>query len=396
MEYINELRFIMNMKQLSMKSFISSLFCSRGGLMGRALVLSLLLFGCSNQENNAPVGDDTTIRFTFPDIDVNTRTEETSLGLLAEGTTVRVVVCNYKGSYVKENSYIVQANGSLEPAVKELYLAPGQYRFYTITPDLAVQHSGLQPTVSVNHKTDFASSWTDCKVGTEAQKEVTLTMLDRKCSHIVFKADMSESSLSVAPVIIRQIALTAMTDQPQTFVGTGLFAGLATNSYTLIAEETYFKTEGADPRKATGDFVTLPKAKKTFDVKLSVSMGGNTKPMLFDASISKAIAFEPSLEYTFTIRLAENGTVGLWLTIASWIDHAQNPELGGNPSVTVQLGEWTDVNWGDVSMGQNPEVITKIDGWVELDWQAELGKNPVIDANGDVWNPFEWSSVLGQ
>lgn len=395
MEYINELRFIMNMKQLSMKSFISSLF-SRGGIMGRTLVLSLFFFGCSGQENDTPVGDDTTIRFSFAGIEANARAGETSPGLLAEGTTVRVVVCNNKGSYVKENNYIVQANGSLEPAVKELYLAPGQYRFYTITPDLAVQHSGIQPTVNVNHKTDFASSWTDCKVGTEAKKEVTLTTLDRKCSHLIFKADMSASSLAVAPVVIRQIELTAMTDQPQTFVGTGLFAGVATNSYTLTADETYFKTDGADPRKATGDFVALPKAKKTFNAKFSVNMGGNNKPVIFAASTTEPIAFEPSLEYTFTIRLTENGTVGLWLTVASWIDHVQNPELGGDPSVTVQLGEWTEITWGVVSMGQNPEVITKVDGWIELDWQTELGKKPVIDANGNVWNPFEWSSVLGQ
>ncbi|WP_455592288.1 BF2992 family fimbrillin-A clan protein [Bacteroides sp.] len=381
--------------------------------MASLLLVAFALFclcfaSCSQTEESELPGDGVAVGFTLPGLEgAVTETEAATRGNLAENTKVRVVVykngAQSSANYVTEKVYTVQANGTLSATDGDLRLIEGSYDFYAITPALTVDHSGTSPKVTVSQKTDFACSLTtgqkitkwSSSEGSSVKRSIALTELERKCALLAFKVEMVPNISVINRIVISKVSLDRMARQPLTVTGVGNLPAAAANDYTLSAGSSFFTTEVQNARKATGSFTVLPKTSETFSLGMEVLMNGATStPVVFEAKEIEAFAFVKGYKYQFTVTLTKTGAIGLYLTISKWTDHLLNPELGGNPETTVQLGEWTDITWEETTMGGNPEVtLSKVSGWHSFDWEASLGEDAkvglgsVLTWTGTVYNP---------
>jgi len=293
-----------------------------------------------------------------------------------------------------------------------LYLLPGTYDFYAITPAFA---SADHKSVSVAHGDDFASSSTagvELKFGgtveqpkpgatdgsklTGSDGAVTLAVLDRKCSKIVFDVDRkSETAFDKLQIV--SVKMTKMTKSPvalKTLTDDIYTSPVTADSYiydnnaTFAFPETAFQKvegEGLDadyPYKWTVESPVLPKKSDKYGIELQVRFGsdaGNgdkeaTTLATTDDQIG-ALAFLPDVRYTFGLKLKGNG-IQLILSITPWNTPGDwGSSIGGYPSTYIVVGEW-EVTW---------------------DWSTDVGGYPVLQGfTVDGWKPnTAWNSELG-
>lgn len=343
----------------------------------------LCFVSCSSEDGNEEAGAGTAVGFTLGDISSEVTGGAATRAALAKDTKVRVAVyrtgAQSSANYVTTKEYTVQSNGTLAATDgKDLRLIEGTYDFYAVTPDLTVNTSGSNPTVSVPQKTDFAVSlttgkeikkWTSSE-GSSVKRAVTLTELARKCVKVNFAIDIAED---VAPTItdtkITEATLSAM---PATATATGINMPAVSGTSTVTLAESLFTTNTDNPRKSSGGTIVLPKTSGTFNLSMKARFNGVTSvTTLFPATNVPAMSFEGGKEYTFTVRLTKdklgNTSAGLWVTVSKWLTSDQDYNLGGVPSgpiYTQQLGEWTTVTW-DSNLGGvlTGPVITGVSGW---------------------------------
>ncbi len=363
---------------------------------------------------------------------------------LDEGVTVRIVA--YKeGStlanstsdvYVDEATYVaakvndgtgekivlkpctvtLDANGKVasfsESGAKPLYLFPGTYDFYAITPAFA---SSDHKSVSVAHGDDFASSKTanvEVKFGGTIEQggsanpgkgDVTLTTLDRKCSKIVFDVDRkSETAFDKLQIV--SVKMTKMTKSPvalKTFTDDIYTSTVAADSYIydnndeFTFPESAFKkgtASGMDadyPYQWTVESPVLPKKSDKFGIELQVRFGNDTGTNKDATTLTTtadqidqigALHFLPDVRYTFKLKLKGNGiqlilSIGNWETPAgSWSD----PDgIGGYPPTYIVIGTWEDcIEWtddSDIGGFLSPEFTGPGNWEPNHSWSTDLG-----------------------
>lgn len=346
--------------------------------------LCFLLFSCTQGDEMSEQSEGTAVGFALAGISGDVAPDGAATrAALATGTKVRVAVyktgAQSSANYVTTKDYTVQSGGTLAAADgRDLRLIEGTYDFYAVTPDLTVNTSGGNPTVSVSQKTDFAVSlttgqriakWTAGE-GSDVKRAVTLTELARKCVKVNFAIDIAED---VAPTITdTKIVEATLSNMPATATATGINMSAVSGTSTVTLAESLFTTNMDNLRKSSGGTIVLPKTSGTFNLSMKARFNGVTSvTTLFPATNVPAMSFESGKEYTFTVRLTKdklgNTSAGLWVTVSKWLTSDQDYNLGGVPSgpiYTQQLGEWTTVTW-DSNLGGVPtgSVITGVSGW---------------------------------
>lgn len=363
-------------------------------------LFGLLLFcfcfvSCSeNEATGEQAGEGIAVSFRLPSIGVSA-----TRGALEGGATVRVLVYpkgSTSGAPLAQNTYL-STDGILTSCVvdhlgavtsgagSEMRLTSGEYDFYAITPALAVtaQADGLF-TAEVAQRVDFASSVTTQTISASAGSAVELTELERKCAKLTFAVDVAEAaSVGISSTSLVDVSLSGMSVS-QRVTGSGdLSAG--ESSSTLIVDDV-FTTDSAEPRKASGSFIVLPRGDTSLDLSLRARFNGVTSvTTLFRNAAVSVPAFEKGKSYTFTVRLANDGKLKLWLTVSPWNTNDQDLNLGGVPTgpvYTQLIGEWSTVTWEN-NLGGVPTgpIITGVSGWWDnINYNPHLGSS---DANSN-------------
>ena len=335
----------------------------------------------------------------------------------------------------------VDDNGKMaadQTGAKPLYLLPGTYDFYAITPAFAPDASA-HTSVSVAHGDDFASSKTagvTLKSGGGVEQPdpasggstisgsngaVQLTVLGRKCARLSFT--VSRKSEGIEKAKFRLLWLSKLATSPKNSVSingdiTADIDNTADQSGgghfdfavpTDIKEPTGTTTipspiEGKDPLPAflcdVADEV-LPKAAGVLNLHMEVLFNDRVDKtdadILADPSLLSVLDAElPSIAYVkdkqYNYRLIlKGGIVYLELTVSNWTDlnDCSVDNLGGASQVEgIVVGTWTPCSNPNDDMGQGSASGELGSGdwmWTEnQNWSVELGNymQAVSQANG--------------
>lgn len=390
---------------------------SLGWRVGTQLLFCCFLLSACTQADDLHGRDGAMVRFSLSSGAVSTEEIPTRIDVsMAEGTEVRVLAyCRPDGAadavlsnanYAGESTYRVSADGTLQAAANPLQLIAGTYDFYAVTPALAVDHSGSQPTVSVGHRTDYAVSLTTVKTITAGSvNSVALETLARRCSLLSFATDLKEGVTGITSARITSVRLTGMTDEPRTATGTGLLPlALGTTEVALL--DTDFAYPDADKTyQAHGQVVVLPKQEAPFNLTMKVCFNGSTTPLTLNANLEK-IRFEPGCRYAFAIRFRQPGDiyVELVLTVAPWTLNTLDTSMGGVDNLPIQvtpLGYWT-LNTSDTSLGGADNVnigIGVVAGWTLNTTNTSIGGIDGMNINTGVsggWGSSSTNTSLGE
>ena len=336
----------------------------------------------------------------------------------------------------------VDDNGKMaadQTGAKPLYLLPGTYDFYAITPAFAPDASA-HTSVSVAHGDDFASSKTagvTLKSGGGVEQPdpasggstisgsngaVQLTVLGRKCSKIVFDVDR-KTDTAFDKLEIISVEMSKMTKSPVVLAKfiDDIYSGtdesgvsyIADNSAAFAFPESAFRKStdtGMDatyPYKWTVESPVLPKKSDTYGIELKVRFdsdaGTEEDPTTLKTAADQigALAFLPDTRYTFRLKLKGNG-IQLILSITPWnAPDTWDSAIGGYPSASIVVGEWTGSwNWS-TDVGGYP-VLTGFDveTWTpNSEWNSQLGTYLSVvfgSAFPENWNPnAPWGNGLG-
>ncbi len=326
------------------------------------------------------------------------------------------------------------ANGKVasasETGAKPLYLFPGTYDFYAITPAFA---SADHKSVSVAHGDDFASSKTanvevkfsgTIEQGGSANPgkgAVTLTTLDRKCSKIVF--DVSSKVYSrpadgggtvewpaVKKVEFKAVKLFKMAPSPVANVvfdtdiapdakdvALDVANDLPANGVFVFPSDAFatFDSEATPATtSSTGSAVLLPKSDATFGLYMELLFNGATD----DASGKNRVKlitdqlpqmpFVKDVQYRFSVKLKGKDVV-VTVSVLLWDTITDDSTLGEGAGVdAVVMGAWTNVSWDDASdLGADGTVTVGPDNWApNLDWSADLGEYLKAIVQSDAWS----------
>lgn len=325
---------------------------------------------------------------------------------LAAGTTVRIVACARRtdgaapdfaqDTYVSEATYVVQADGSLKACTVDaagtstgtdgasaMRLRAGTYDLYALTPALPLAD---RRTVSVAHGTDYAGSVTPaCAVAVQAAgapQTVTLAMLERRCSRLVFS--ITRKAANVQKAVINSVQLARIAASPASaIVGAALPTGAHTGSYTF-PDGTF--TPGAVPYEASGADEVLPKSSAVYDLAMKVTFNDAEQPAELAAELP-ALAFRPAVRYNFDVALKGDAIV-LSLQVTPWNTDAvwDMPDIGEPPFASVIVGKWAVDGW-NTDVGGYFVPVLRPDSWVaNSNWQTDLGA--YFNA---VFRPEDWN-----
>lgn len=356
-------------------------------------LFALSLFACT-EADDLVIRDGVVVLFTTPGMESggsgSTRAETNTYVPLDENATVRILVYRRKGAnadlsvddFIGENTYVADSYGQLSACVvnadgqkitgaaSELRLIQGAYDFYAITPAIACTD---HETLSVKHGVDYATSLTTASIPTDLTDlgKVTLNTLERKCSKLEFSFDRETSN--VTQIDIDEVTLTAMSKAPLTGTLNGnLPDAILFEDMTLPG--SMFKTDETVKYKATGSKIVLPKPAGdiTVGMKLRFNGSSSTQVTLKPATVA-GLALAKGTRYAFKVTL-KGGSVELTLTVADWAatHNITADNLGASNSLTVDVGEWENVNING-STGGNSN--TSIGDWTaNPDWEDILGE----------------------
>jgi len=318
-----------------------------------------------------------------------------------------------------------------------LYLLPGTYDFYAITPAFA---SADHKSVSVAHGDDFASSSTasvELKFGgaveqpkpgatdgsklTGSDGAVTLAVLDRKCARLNFT--VSRKSEGVEKAKFRSLWLSKLATSPKSSVsidqditadtdnsaenmpstpqsGGGHFdfsvpTGVQSPTTGPDGTTTIPASDGSGGTLpaylcAVADEV-LPKTADTLHLHMEVLFNDNADKTdaeiaadpqsvsVLDAQLPQ-IAFEKDKQYNYRLIL-KGGIIFLELSVSDWADPVASwsaDDLGSTPSVEgIVVGTWTPQESDSGGMGQGStggELGTTDWTWsANQNWGIEFG-----------------------
>ncbi len=404
---------------------------------------------------------------------------------LAKGVTVRIVAFKQgtdiasaaAAGYVAQATYVAaegsggaivlkpcnvtldgdgKVSGVNETGAKPLYLLPGTYDFYAITPAFLPDDS-THASVSVAHGDDFASSLTagvELKFGgavvqggspTSGKGAVTLTTLDRKCARLNFA--VSRKSEGVKKAKFRSLWLSKLATSPKNTVsiGTDITADTDTSAENMpttpqsggghfsFTVPTGVQTPSAGPAGtptlpsptpggtplpaylcAVADEV-LPKTADTLHLHMEVLFNDHADKTDAEIAANPALisvldAQLPEIDYTkdkqYNYRLIlKGGSVFLELTVSNWADDLADwsvDDLGGTPQVEgIVVGTWTPSSNQNDDMGQgSASGTTGTIDWTwtpNQNWSVELGNymQAVSQANGWTSNSADNTAMGG-
>lgn len=388
------------------KFIFVSLLARGEGVGGRlSLLLACLLLASCTEVGGLMDRSESTVNFSLSSDAVVPEVSPTRAGAvdMEVGTTVRVLAYRRpagagsavlsSANYVGEATYQVTSGSTLAlcgvkldangtPSVdagvtaEPLRLIAGTYDFYAVTPALAVDHTGSEPTLNVRHHTDYAVSVTE-KTISPGNSTVGLTTLDRRCTLLSFSTDRKEGATDITQVVMGNVLLTNMGDEPIQAKGTGLL-DVATNTYahtfTLAAAKFGIPDEEL-PYKAYAEEPCLPKSAGKFDLNVNVKLGSATNAVQLEAK-DLSMTFDPCKHYAFTLRFKSNG-IELAVGVAKWTDAIGSTQVGGAKfPVEVVVGEWTDVDWS-TGIGGNkiPPFTPNVENWGDLNNKLNIGAN---------------------
>ncbi len=404
---------------------------------------------------------------------------------LAKGVTVRIVAFKQgtdiasaaAAGYVGQATYVAaegsggaivlkpcnvtldgdgKVSGVNETGAKPLYLLPGTYDFYAITPAFLPDDS-THASVSVAHGDDFASSLTagvELKFGgavvqggspTSGKGAVTLTTLDRKCARLNFA--VSRKSEGVKKAKFRSLWVSKLATSPKNTVsiGTDITADTDTSAENMpttpqsggghfsFTVPTDVQTPSAGPAGtptlpsptpggtplpaylcAVADEV-LPKTADTLHLHMEVLFNDHADKTDAEIAANPALisvldAQLPEIDYTkdkqYNYRLIlKGGSVFLELTVSNWADDLADwsvDDLGGTPQVEgIVVGTWTPSSNQNDDMGQgSASGTTGTSDWTwtpNQNWSVELGNymQAVSQANGWTSNSADNTAMGG-
>lgn len=358
---------------------------------------ALSLFACT-EADDLVVRDGVVVSFVTPGMNAGesevTRAVNTYMPL-DEGVTVRILVYRRKGTnpdlsadeFIGENTYVADDYGKLSACVvdangnkingtpTELSLIQGSYDFYAITPALPTV-SNDHKTISVKHGVDYATSLTTKAIAPGAGT-VPLTTLDRKCSKVEFNFDRKSSN--VTEIQIDEVSLCDMSKAPLIGTLAENLPDASAKTDTVKLGSSDFKIDATTKYKATGDTIILPKPAGDFKVGMKLKFNGGTTQVTLKPATVKNLAFAQGTRYVFKVVLL-GGSVKLTLTVADWAEtyNITADNLGASNSLTIEVGEWNNVNF-DASTGGNAD--TNIGDWAASStWDDDLGKYPGLKA----------------
>lgn len=351
------------------------------------IFLSLLCLTACTEADDLAVRDGVVVSFITPGM---TSTRADSYVKLDENTTVRILVYRRKGAtadlsvdnFIGENTYVADAYGQLSACVVDgdgkvtsttgtpLKLIQGAYDFYAITPAIACAD---HKTLSVKHGVDYATSLTAASIPTDltASGKVTLNTLERKCSKLEFSFD--RKTTNVWEIAIDEVTLTAMSKEPLTGTLNEDLpdAAILDKEITMMGSE--FKIDATDKYKATGSKVVLPKPAGDITVGMKLKFNGSSTQVTLKPATVTGLALAKGTRYAFKVTLV-GGSIKLTLTVADWGEtcNIKADDLGASNSLTINVGEWNNVNI-DGSTGGNSN--TSIGDWTaNPDWEDILGE----------------------
>lgn len=356
---------------------------------------ALSLFACTEADDLA-IREGVVVSFTTPGMDSGesglTRAETNTYVPLDENATVRILVYRRKGvnadlsvdDFVGENTYVADSYGQLSACVVDndgkvtsttgspLKLIQGAYDFYAITPAIACAD---RKTLSVKHGVDYATSLTAASIPTDltASGKVTLNTLERKCSKLEFSFD--RKTTNVWEIAIDEVTLTAMSKEPLTGTLNEDLpdAAILDKEITMMGSE--FKIDATDKYKATGSKIVLPKPAGDITVGMKLKFNGSSTQVTLKPATVTGLALAKGTRYAFKVTLV-GGSIKLTLTVADWGEtcNIKADDLGASNSLTINVGEWNNVNI-DGSTGGNSN--TSIGDWTaNPDWEDILGEYP--------------------
>ncbi|WP_300704620.1 fimbrillin family protein [Bacteroides sp.] len=357
------------------------------------LLVALLFGSCTESELLIPEKDTFTVEFSVAGI--GTEVTTTRAGVLLENDRmIRILAFRREGTdpdlskdeYMGEAEYRAGGdNGTLSATGTPLLLRKGTYDFYALTPNLSVTRTdgsgeGKTCTVSVNHGTDYATSFTPAVTVTEEKQSVDLAMLKRHCTMLTFA--LSPKYQNVTSVAIKSAGLTNLTHAPLTTslsdsklslegIALDTEISLAGNSFTCPdADNTPY-----DRKAAT---IVLPRKAGAFKFKMKVAFNGLADTEL-EADLPADLVFAEGTHYTFTVKM-KGGSVQLELKVTEWAGTEDNDvSMGdpGTPTIEVVIGEWKNVDL-DALMGGSGDTPVIIGGWKadEENWNGAIGDYP--------------------
>lgn len=365
--------------------------------------------GCSRSEDSAPVSGEVELRFGLGGISVEVVTEsetKASAEQLAAGTTVRVAAYRRTGadadltqdSYAAEATYLVQDDGTLVPCTVDVFgastgtagassmrLRSGTYDFYALTPALPLTD---RKQVSIGHGIDYACSLTPVRtIGDTHGGNVTLEMLERRCSRLAFS--VTRRSDHITSAAIGSVRLDRIAQDPASaLLGQALPVGANTGTYGF-PDGTF--TQGAEPYLSSGTEETLPKSNAAFDLAMGVRFNGAADPTALEAEIP-AMAFLPGVRYNFDISL-EGKYIVLTLVVTPWEVSAWDvPDIGQPPVVGVTVGRWEITEWSSDLGGYFTPVLGP-DSWIaNSDWDTDLGAYFEALTAAGLWTNKSWNT----
>ena len=390
-----------------MNKQINSIFLPlffREGLGASLLFLGCLLLAACTEAEGLMERSESTVNFSLssdassPDV-VPTRAGAVDMEV---GTTVRVLAYRRpdgsgsavlsSSNYAGEAVYKVKAGSTLElcsvtldangfPSVDAgatpppLQLITGTYDFYAVTPALDVNHSGSNPTLNVRHRTDYAVSVTSKSIS-PGNSTVGLSTLERRCTLLSFSTDRKTDATDITKVVMGEVLLTNMPNEPMQATGTGALnvAGNTNGTTFTVAAANFGIPDNNFPYKAYGETPCLPKSAGKFDLKVNVTLGSATTPVLLEAK-DLSMSFDEGKHYAFTIRFKSTG-IELLIGVADWTDAIGSTQIGGSKlPAQIVVGEWTDVDWS-TGIGGNkiPPFAPNVDNWSDLNNKLNIGE----------------------
>lgn len=352
---------------------------------------ALSLFACT-EVDDLVVRDGVVVSFVTPGMNAGeseaTRAVNTYVPL-DEGVTVRILVYRRKGNnpdlsadeFIGENTYVADDYGQLSACVvdangdkttgtpTELRLIQGSYDFYAITPALPTV-SNDHKTISVKHGVDYATSLTTKTIAPGAGT-VPLTTLDRKCSKVEFNFDRKSSN--VTEIQIDEVSLCDMSKAPLTGKLAENLPDASAKTDTVKLGSSVFTIDQTTKYKAKGSTIILPKTAGDLKVGMKLKFNGGSTQVTLKPATVKNLAFAQGTRYIFKVVLL-GGSVKLTLTVADWAEtyNITADNLGASNSLTIEVGEWNNVNF-DASTGGSAN--TNIGDWtVNPEWDNILGE----------------------
>lgn len=349
-------------------------------------LLAAVLSGSCSAEGGFP-GDDTlfAVRFSVAGIDVGVSTRSATP---APGTSVCIGAFRRAGHtsdlssdvFMGQASYTVADGGTLE-SLSPLLLPAGEFDFYAWTPgglpvdrDGSANGSHIPWSVSVAHGTDYACGMETAAVNASGTL-VSLT-LSRYCSLLNFALVPGENA-NYTEAEILSVELANMTESPViSQINRALPLEEGKRGATVRMDGKAFSTE--DRKSFAASSAVLPRCSdgnRELVFRMEAKFNGGSDTTLFSAPVPD-MAFEPGYQYTFKVKIRWMTAV-LVLDIEPWGgEHTVDAGgMGEGNRVTLVLGEWTDLTWGNMDMGGNGTASLTVSGW-------EANENLSVDMGG--------------